>query len=194
MVQPGPLFVVVGPSGSGKDTLIAWLKDRLAGDPSIVFVRRTVTRTSNAAHEAHDTMSSAAFDRAEQDGQFAITWRAHGHAYGWPIAIAGHLTSGGAAIANGSRRSVDAIRARFERVQFINLTVSEAELRRRLEDRGRSTDSAVDDRLAESLAFRIAGADVVDVDNSGPIQDAGKSTLAVMAEAGLALPEKAERT
>ena len=79
----GTLFLVVGPSGAGKDSLIDGLRARL--DPSrFVFARRTITRPSGAPGEDHLACSETEFERARSRGDFLITWQAHGLHYGLP--------------------------------------------------------------------------------------------------------------
>ena len=70
-IGPGRLVLVVGPSGAGKDTLLAHARAACRDDPDIVFPRRVITRPSSAA-EDHDTLSDAAFDQAVGEGAFAI--------------------------------------------------------------------------------------------------------------------------
>ena len=62
----GTVFVIVGPSGSGKDTLINWLRAELQDRREIQFVRRIVTRPSDKGHEDHDTMELAQFLSAKR--------------------------------------------------------------------------------------------------------------------------------
>ena len=57
--QRGTLFLVVGPSGAGKDSLLAGAQNVLQYDSSIVFARRCITRPSDAGGELHAAMSRA---------------------------------------------------------------------------------------------------------------------------------------
>ena len=114
MIGPGRLVLVVGPSGAGKDTLIAGSKASLAGNPSVVFPRRVVTRSSSPA-EDHDTLDPAAFDAAAAHGDFGFWWEAHGLKYGIPQAIDGDLAAGRTAVCNVSRMIIADARARYAR-------------------------------------------------------------------------------
>src|SRR6188508_934195 len=80
-IGPGRLVLVVGPSGAGKDTLLGLARAACTDDRRIVFPRRVVTRQASAA-EDNDQMSAEAFRQAAAQGAFAISWEAHGHAYG----------------------------------------------------------------------------------------------------------------
>ena len=77
-LRNGVFVAVVGPSGAGKDTLIAYARDRLAERRRVEFVRRVITRPSDRSSEDHDTLADAAFDEAESAGSFALSWSAHG--------------------------------------------------------------------------------------------------------------------
>jgi ribose 1,5-bisphosphokinase PhnN len=59
----GRLVYVAGPSGAGKDSLLAWLKKRLAPGASVAFARRTITRAATADGEQHDSIDMAGFMR-----------------------------------------------------------------------------------------------------------------------------------
>jgi ribose 1,5-bisphosphokinase len=72
--------VVVGPSGAGKDTLIAIARDHCRDHANIVFPRRVVTRARTAA-EDHDSVSDDIFDARARSGAFAVWWEAHGLKY-----------------------------------------------------------------------------------------------------------------
>ena len=67
----GCLVLVTGPSGAGKDSLIAAAKTALLSNPRFMFPRRAVTRV-RSAHEVHDSLSVAEFSKAVACGAFAL--------------------------------------------------------------------------------------------------------------------------
>lgn len=180
--SPAGCFVaIVGPSGSGKDTLIGWLRARLEQKPDCMFVRRIVTRKADAGAEDHLTMSVEEFAHAREHGRFAVVWQAHGLSYGIPRDAADHVARGGLAIGNGSRRSLAAMRDAFDRFHVIELTVRPDILAARLAARGREDASQVAARLAQKdigVADEFAP---FTVDNSVSIDKAGEQALARLA-------------
>ena len=55
------LIAVVGPSGAGKDRLMAGARAALAQDTRFRFVRRAITRATEAGGEDHEALTEAAF-------------------------------------------------------------------------------------------------------------------------------------
>ena len=108
-IGPGRLVLVVGPSGAGKDTLIALARDQCAGDAMVVFPRRIVTRPPSGS-EDHDSVSPSAFDRAAGQGAYAFWWEAHGLKYALSAAIDAELRAGKTVVCNVSRAVVSALR------------------------------------------------------------------------------------
>ena len=168
---PGTLVLVAGPSGAGKDTLLAGARARLAHDPGVVFVRRTITRAADAGGEAHDPMTPEAFAEAEAAGAFALSWRAHGLAYGLPAAIGKDLAAGRVVVANVSRTVADEARARWPRVLAVLITASPDILARRLAARGREGGQALRDRLARAAEGEAVFAPDVRILNDGVPED-----------------------
>lgn len=169
-VEPcGRLLTVVGPSGAGKDSLIAYARRELSGDPSILFVRRVITRTAVASAEDHDHLSPEQFAIARAAGQFAVHWDAHGLSYGIPSTVRTHLSVGGVAVLNGSRAALPNIRAAFGRVVVVHVTAPPEVLAKRLAGRGRETEADISHRLRRGRIDPPCPEDWVEIDNSGAL-------------------------
>lgn len=164
----GPLVLVVGPSGAGKDTL---MMAAAAARRDVVIARRAITRPARAGDEDHEPMSEAAFEARVAAGAFALHWRAHGLSYGIPASLDLDRTAGRTVLANVSRRILADARAMFPDMTVLHVTARPEVLAARLTGRGREDASEVAARLARSAAPPM-GPDVVDVDNSGDL-DAG---------------------
>ncbi|MDH7797116.1 ribose 1,5-bisphosphokinase [Beijerinckia sp. GAS462] len=176
----GALIVVVGPSGAGKDSLIRYARAQLASDPAFLFVRRAVTRPADAASEDHDTLSPEAFAAAVAQGQFAVTWEAHGLHYGIPSSAKAHVGAGGVAIANGSRAALPSILASFDQVTIVHVTATPEVLASRLALRGREDAASIAARLRRNLPEPTTCGAWLEIDNSGELAAAGEALLSVI--------------
>jgi ribose 1,5-bisphosphokinase len=172
----GSLIAIVGPSGAGKDSLIAYARRRLGRDPVFMFVRRVVTRADGGT-EDHDCMNPEAFEAARSRGAFAVTWDAHGLSYGIPHSARAHMDTGGIAIINGSRAALPDIAKCFEAVSVVNITAEPDILARRLAARRREDGDQVAMRLARTIHDFAQHHRVFDIDNSGTLEDAGEKLV-----------------
>ncbi|MCB1497415.1 MAG: phosphonate metabolism protein/1,5-bisphosphokinase (PRPP-forming) PhnN [Bauldia sp.] len=180
----GRLVLVVGPSGAGKDSLIAYCRERLAGSDRVVFPRRVITREDAGDTEDHDTVSEDAFHRMVSEGAFALHWRAHGLGYGIPAAITADRAAARTIVVNVSRSVIDKARRRFPPVLVVSVTAPVAVLADRLSRRGRESPERVQARLERSGSYVVEGEDVLVLDNAGPIEQAGETLLAVLVAPG----------
>lgn len=170
----GTLFLIVGPSGAGKDMLIRAARERL--DESFEFPRRTITRSSDPEGEDHEAVDVASFDARERRGGFVLSWRAHGLAYGIPATIVADLERGKHVVVNVSRGVVEAARARFAPVDVILVTAPPDVLRARLVARGRESEAETAARLE-----RVRGvAPAATIVNDGALQTAIDAFLAAL--------------
>ena len=162
----GLLVLVVGPSGSGKDTLMAGAAQRLAGDERFRFVRRVVTRP--AAAEDHEVVADLqSFADRRVAGGFALHWEAHGLQYGIPADIVDDLRLGRAVVANVSRGVLAEAGARFPTL-VIEITVSDWVRAIRLRKRGREAPDDVTARLSRDMPLP-EGLPVFTIVNDGPV-------------------------
>lgn len=180
-VRNGVFVAVVGPSGAGKDTILAYAQERFRDDHDVLFVRRVITRPCDAASEDHDSLGDAAFDEARATGAFALAWEAHGLKYGLPASVDEAIAEGQVAIANLSRAALPALKGRYENVMVVEITAAPDVLAERLSARGRESRDEVLARLARTAKFDSAGAMVID--NGGAREEAGERFVAVIRKA-----------
>ena len=135
----GILFLVVGPSGAGKDSLIAAARQALSHDSRFVFAKRIITRPSDAGGEAHEAVTEEVFAQRRDAGEFCLQWQAHGLHYGLPAPLAEELEAGRSVVANVSRAVIPTARSRFRNVRVLLVTASRLVLRERLIGRGRES-------------------------------------------------------
>lgn len=163
------LVLVAGPSGAGKDTVLAYAKAHLAGYEKVVFPRRVITRPPGPG-EDHVCVTEAEFASA----RFALAWEAHGLRYGIPADIERDLAAQRIVIINVSRAVIAEARARFP-CMVVEITAPPEVLAQRLAARGREDASDIAERLRREGAQIEADVTII---NDGLPQDAGAMFLA----------------
>lgn len=156
---------VVGPSGVGKDTVMAALA---AAEPRLALVRRVITRPSTAGGEAFEAVTEAEFAARQAAGAFALDWAAHGLRYGIPAGLPADRD----VLVNLSR----AVLTRAAQVfgpgfMVLALQATPAVLAARLAARGREDAAMIAARLARRGDPLPDGLQVVTLDNSGALAD-----------------------
>lgn len=168
----GILFYVVGPSGAGKDSLIAFARGALGGEESTLFAHRYITRPAGAGGESHVALTNAEFSRMQRLGLFAFDWESHGLRYGVGVEVQFWLERGANVVLNGSRAYLPIARQRIPRLTPVVIDVSPEILRGRLENRGRESAREIEDRVARAGKFVVADPDAIRIENNGPLEDA----------------------
>lgn len=176
----GILIVVVGPSGSGKDSLLSEARRALRGHPRLHIVRRVITRPVDAGHEPHESVSNEEFALRRERAGFAVHWQAHGLYYGVPIDTVDHLAQGNVVLLNGSRAALPEMQARFPRMLVVNIVVDPLIRARRLERRGREQHQDVQRRLARTVSADVLPSSHIEIDNSGTLSDASTRFLSLL--------------
>ncbi|HEY0328159.1 MAG TPA: phosphonate metabolism protein/1,5-bisphosphokinase (PRPP-forming) PhnN [Rhodopseudomonas sp.] len=175
-IGPGRFIAVVGPSGAGKDTLIA-LAHQACG-PEVLFPRRVVTRAASVFEE-NDTLTREAFDAALARGGFALNWDAHGLRYGLPAAIDDAIRGGRSVVINVSRAVVPTIRKNYAHVTVVLITAPAEVLAARLAARARPSDGPLAERLHRAINVADVAADLT-ISNVGAPEQHARQLLQVI--------------
>jgi len=174
----GPVIAVVGPSGVGKDSVMAALA---AADPGLKIMRRVITRQHDAGGEEFSPVSPAEFDRIATAGGFALSWEAHGLKYGIPCTLDELRRGARGVLVNLSRGVLVEAQRRFAPLIVLSLSASRAVLADRLNTRGRESGSDRADRLARA-DFPLPGGlhRVHHIDNSAALDQTVQAALAAL--------------
>lgn len=179
-MRPGILFIVVGPSGAGKDTLMDGARRALAENGRFAFARRLITRPADAGGEDHEAIGEAEFAELAAAGGLLASWNAHGLHYGLRASLRDELLRGRHIVANGSRSVLKALAGAVPRLIIINVTASPAVLAKRLASRGRETPEDIAARLARRTPDLPSGIETLVVENNGAIEEGIEHFLAAI--------------
>lgn len=175
------LMAVVGPSGAGKDTLMALARAQLDGDPRFRFVQRAITRPASAGGETHRALDVPGFEAERDAGRFALWWNVHGLLYGIPRDIEGDIAARRVAVANLSRGVLAEAATRYP-LRVLVVTAPVPVLAARLAARGRETAEDIAARLQREMTL-APGLDVVTVMNDATPEDGAARVVAELTRA-----------
>ena len=174
----GTLFLLVGNSGSGKDSLIKWVLDHWSPTPPAPMVpTRVITRPPSPETEAFESIPEEQFQKLSKAGAFSLQWKSYDILYGVNIEIEDALTRGQSVLVNVSRQIVQETRKRFPNVLVIFVRVPFQITEARLRARGREIGFDLEERLERARQNQdFPTADYI-VDNSGDLKIAGQQLL-----------------
>jgi len=179
----GRLIYLMGPSGSGKDSLLQAASEPLQARGCRI-ARRVITRSAEAVGEDALAVTEAEFEQLRATGAFALHWRANGLHYGISREIDDWLAVGQDVLVNGSRGYLAEARRRYPQLQAVLLTVALPVLRQRLLARGRESLEEIDARLARNDQFQTAGqGEALVLDNSGALEQSVQRLLQLIDQA-----------
>lgn len=181
MTRRARLFFVMGASGVGKDSLLAYARQRLAADLGIVFAHRYITRPADAGGENHIALGRAEFEQRRRLGCFALDWQAHGCHYGIGREIELWLGLGIDVVVNGSRGYFPTAAGRYPDIVGVHIDASPEILRQRLCARGRESGGEVEARLRRGAPLPADLSGLITLRNEGPLAEAGERLVRLFA-------------
>jgi ribose 1,5-bisphosphokinase len=167
------LVYVVGPSGSGKDSVMAYARAQLAGQPLVQFAHRYITRPAHAGGENHIALTEAEFNARVQAGLFAMRWQSHGKGYGIGTEVNQWLSKGITVVVNGSREYLPQAMKNYPELLAITIEVAPDILKQRLLKRGRETEAEIDMRMNRNRILQLSHPKGIVVHNNGALEEAG---------------------
>ena len=148
------VFVITGPSGVGKGTLIRGLLDRVPGVELAVSATTRAPRPGEVNGVDYHFLSPVEFDRLVEQGGFVEHATYSGNRYGTPRSeLEGRLARGADVVLEIELQGARQIRTALpEAVQIFIAPPSEDALRARLVGRGTDAPAQVDERLRTAKA------------------------------------------
>ena len=168
----GPLFLVIGNSGSGKDSIITGAIEKYPKEmKECKLTKRYITRPPSEFEDNY-TITTEKFKEMEDQGKFALKWHIYHLDYGVPIEIDEWLDKGHPVFVNVSRTIIPEARELYENIKVIFIEVPFEITLQRVKNRGREKGELLDERVQRAKTHQsFEGADFI-VDNSGALEDA----------------------
>jgi phosphonate metabolism protein PhnN/1,5-bisphosphokinase (PRPP-forming) len=169
---PGTLFLIVGNSGSGKDSIIKGVIEKYPSDlKSVYLTKRYITRPPSDT-EDNISLSLQEFREMANQGKFALMWNIYGLNYGIPVEIENWLKKGHPVIINVSRTIVNKARKKYKNIKIVFVKVPFEVTLKRLTERDREKGKLLEERIKRAKNLQnFSKADYV-VDNAGKLEDA----------------------
>jgi len=155
---------VVGPSGSGKDSLLRGARNYFGDCTNPVFVRRYITRPPDGSEDNY-FIDPIGFTLLKRANFFISTWQAHGNLYGIPAHVVDGSSEHELILLSISRSAIADFEQRYEKVTTIEVAVREELLLERLKKRGREKNVEIQRRLMRAKQPVVAR-ELITFDNS----------------------------
>ena len=167
--QPGCFFLVVGPSGAGKDSLMDGARAQLP-EKEFLFAKRVITRPPGMVGEDYVSCDPSTFTQKKNSGEFLVTWQAHGYQYGLEASLINHQQQGKHVLANGSRAMVNELSHTVDNLVVVLVTAPIDLLAKRLVKRGRETEAEIQKRLTRESVPLPDHVEVLTVSNDTSLE------------------------
>ncbi|MFW9901145.1 MAG: hypothetical protein ACFFDY_07645 [Candidatus Thorarchaeota archaeon] len=167
----GILFLIIGNSGSGKDSIISGVIKKFPSHLKQIYAPKRFITRKPSENEQNISVSTREFRIMEEEENFALSWHIYGLDYGIPIEIEKYLANDHPVIINVSRTIVAKAKEKYKNVKVIFIKVPFEISYQRIKDRKRETEDLVNERIERArMNQNFPEADFV-LDNSGDLND-----------------------
>ena len=168
----GTLFLVIGNSGSGKDSIMTGAIEKYPEDMKECFLTKRYITRPPSEFEDNYTITEDKFKEMDKEGKFALKWHIYHLHYGVPVEIDEWLEKGHPVFVNVSRTIIPEARKLYENLKVIFIEVPYEITLKRVKKRGREKGELLEERIKRAKTHqKFPDADFV-VDNSGDLEDA----------------------
>lgn len=169
---PGTLFLVVGNSGSGKDSIISSAIENYPSDLKKIYnPKRYITRPPSET-EDNLPITQMEFKEMSKEGNFALQWYIYGLHYGVPIKIDKFLSEGNPVVVNVSRTIIPKARRTYKNLKVIFIKVPLEVTIDRIKERGREKGKQFEERIERARTHQdFPDADII-IENTGALKNA----------------------
>jgi len=175
------LIYVVGPSGAGKDSLLAWLRLQTPNSAPVHWARRTINRpqADSPDSEKHEVVDDLLFDDLLISNEFAMHWNANSHRYGIRKSELIYLDNPSyCVLVNGSRAHLPIAANLYPELTVLHITADTDVLRQRLCRRAREPHDAIEARLLRATKLDLpTGCSFIEIQNNNSLDTAGQRLL-----------------
>ncbi len=171
------LFLVVGNSGSGKDSIISGLAQNYPSHLKQIYIPKRFITRHPSEFEKNISITSEEFKKMDKKGNFALKWHIYDLDYGIPLEIENYLKNGHPVIINVSRTIVNEARERYKNIKVISIEVPFEITLQRIKNRKREDEGLLEERIVRARKMqKFPEADYI-IDNSGDLDYAINEAL-----------------
>lgn len=174
----GRLFLIVGNSGSGKDSILEYAADHWDDTRrDLIVPKRYITRPASPDTEDYHSVTRDEYEQMDTAGDFFLGWESYGILYGVHRDVLRDIEKGKLVIVNVSRQIIEDTKKRFPTMKTIFVWVPLELTIQRIKDRGRENEEQMHKRIQRATKNQdLPGADFI-IENTGTIEEAGSALI-----------------
>ncbi len=171
------VFIIIGNSGAGKDTVIEEVQKRFPTQFKKIKIPKRVITRQDSDTEKFEPVDKETFFKMRQSCEFILEWESYDHFYGIRHEVQDWLNDGHPVLMNISRKVVHKAREKFPDLNVIFIHVPLEVTADRIIERGRESYKEVLDRVVRAQKHQdYEGADLI-VDNVGNLEETSQKVL-----------------